>query len=157
MIDGTSRGGQKKRARARLFADTGECEVRWEGGAKGSAKSRNDYPLLRITALQISRALVLPLVPLYDSSEYVELASFRIIFILSLNFSHDRIIHPNRKRGEIKMREGKIVGAIKVLYDSSRKPTNFHLPKARTEEKEASFVSLLLSFFSPLSLASFEK
>lgn len=54
------------------------------------------------------------------------------------------------------MREGKIVGAIKVLYDSSRKPTNFHLPKARTEEKEASFVSLL-SFFSPLSLASFEK
>lgn len=150
MIDGTSRGGQKKRARARLFADTGECEVRWEGGAKGSAKSRNDYPLLRITALQISRALVLPLVPLYDSSEYVELASFRIIFILSLNFSHDRIIHPNRKRGEIKMREGKIVGAIKVLYDSSRKPTNFHLPKARTEEKEASFVSLL-SFFSTLS------
>lgn len=151
MIDGTSRGGQKKRARARLFADTGECEIRWEGGAKGSAKSRNDYPLLRITALQISRALVLPLVPLYDSSEYVKLASFRIIFILSLNFSHDRIIHPNRKRGEIKMREGKIVGAIKVLYDSSHKPTNFHLPKARTEEKEASFVSLLLSFFPTLS------
>lgn len=81
----------------------------------------------------------------------MELASFRIIFILSLNFSHDRIIHPNRKRGEIKMREGKIVGAIKVLYDSSRKPTNFHLPKARTEEKEASFVSLLLSFFPTLS------
>lgn len=48
------------------------------------------------------------------------------------------------------MREGKIVGAIKVLYDSSRKPTNFHLPKARTGEKEASFVSLL-SFFSTLS------
>lgn len=48
------------------------------------------------------------------------------------------------------MREGKIVGAIKVLYDSSRKPTNFHLPKARTEEKEASFVSLL-SFFPTLS------
>ena len=36
-------------------------------------------------------------------------------------------------------------------WNSLRKPTNFHLPKARTEEKEASFVSLLLSFFPTLS------
>lgn len=46
------RHGRTKETRARLFAAKGECEIRKEG-AKGGTKSRNDYPLLRITASQI--------------------------------------------------------------------------------------------------------